>query len=403
MTTKKTILTLNDVANKYDRIKHATPQDGKDLVEIFKDVPMRTPLFDIFYDRSPDYFHLLNLQKGKPFVFILKSSSGKTQGVATFIIKEQYIGTQLTKVLYVGDMRTTPDIEDETRNQWKKAYEEFMEKMEIIEEFKGIRYCYGALLTGNKRAVKAFTTRKNKFIFKQLGSYQTLNIYGRKPKIFQKKKHNKIQDLKVQSLDPKDLKKFKIFLEEQNKNKIFGDYFSKDSTDTLDYRLKNWPNFTFSNFIIIKNAKNEILGSCCPWSPSQSKKFILSNLSFKLKIIGLCMPFLGKPPIKNKSTLETLYLTHFEIKHGLPFSFKERILELMMNEIEKKKLRDPYHLLTLLDWPDQSYKKMLKQKGYLLETSKGKMFQLIHENYENNSHYELPFMSPYFGFELALV
>jgi hypothetical protein len=118
---------------------------------------------------------------------------------------------------------------------------------------------------------------------------------------------------------------------------------------------------------------------------------------------GLCMPLLGKPPIKNKSTLETLYLTHFEVKHDLPFPFKEKVVELMMNDIEKKKLRDPYHLLSLLDWPHESYKKMLKQKGYLLETSKGKMFQLIHENYEFNSDYELPFKSPYLGFELALV
>jgi hypothetical protein len=403
MKTEKAIITLNDVAKKYDRIKRATVQDGKDLVEIFKDVPMRTPLFDIFYDRSPDYFHLLNLQKGKPFVFILKSSSGKTQGVATFIIKEQYIGTQLTKVLYVGDMRTTPDIEDKTRNQWKKAYEEFMERMEVIEEFKGIRYCYGALLTSNKRAMKAFTTRRNKFIFKQLGSYQALNIYGKKPNIFQKNRDNNFKDLEVQSLDVKDLKKFKLFLEEQNQNKIFGDYFSKDSTDTLDYRLKNWPNFSPSNFIIIKNTENEILGSCCPWSPSQSKNFILANLSLKLKMIGLCMPFLGKPPIKNRSTLETLYLTHFEVKHDLPFSFKEKIVELMMNEIEKKQLRHSYHLLTILDWPNESYKKMLKQRGYLLETSKGTIFQLIHENYEHNSDYELPTISPYFGFELALV
>ena len=136
MDKSKNLIPLMAIKDKYDRVKIATREDGFELVEIFKKVPMKTPFFDIFYDRSPNYFDLLNLQRGKSFVFILKSKSGRTQGVATFIIKEHFIESKLEKVLYVCDMRTTPDIEKETKRQWKASYSEFMEKMEFIEEFE---------------------------------------------------------------------------------------------------------------------------------------------------------------------------------------------------------------------------------------------------------------------------
>ena len=68
----KKLISIMEIKKKYDRIKIATYEDGVELVEVFKSVPMKTPFFDIFYDRSPNYFDLLKLQRGKPFVFILK-------------------------------------------------------------------------------------------------------------------------------------------------------------------------------------------------------------------------------------------------------------------------------------------------------------------------------------------
>ena len=85
-------------------------------------------------------------------------------------------------------MRTTPDIEKETKRQWKESYTEFMSKMEFIKEFEGIRYCYGAIILNNKRAVKAAFTRKKQsdLFLKNSPLICALNIFGKKPKLFKR-------------------------------------------------------------------------------------------------------------------------------------------------------------------------------------------------------------------------
>ena len=393
------------IKNKYDRVKIATPEDGVELVEIFKKIPMKTPFFDIFYDRSPNYFDLLKLQRGKPFVFILKSKAGKTQGVATFVIKEHFIESKLEKVLYVCDMRTTPDIEGETKRQWKASYTEFMEKMELIEEFEGIRYCYGAIILNNKRALKAFTEKKNQFLFKELASYQALNIFGKKPKLFQKslKKNDKFY---AQRASTSDLDSLWSFLEKQNRKKLLGDFISKEEAegdDDFSFRLKNWPDFSLSNFIIIKDKEGSIKGCVCPWTPQSCKKFILSNLSLKLKMISSLMPLLGKLPIKDNSCLETLYLTHFEIDSDLEKNSQSQITQLLFTEIDKLKLRSQYHILTLLSLPNDETLNILKNMGYFIEVSKGKVFQVIHKHFENNKGHKISTKNQNLGLELALI
>lgn len=401
----KKLISISEIKKKYDRIKFASYEDGLELVEVFKKVPMKTPFFDILYDRSPNYFELLKLQRGKPFVFILKSKNGTTQGVATFIIKEHFIESKLEKVLYVCDMRTTPDIEEETKRQWKESYTEFMSKMEFIKEFEGIRYCYGALILNNKRAVKAFTKKNNQFIFKELAAYQALNIFGKKPKLFQKNSLDENQ-FKAQKAKTSDLDSLWSFLEKQNRKKLFGDFISKEESegdDDFSFRLKNWPGFSLSNFILIKDKDGQIRGCVCPWSPETCKKFILSNLSFKLKMVASLMPLIGKVPVKDNSTLETLYLTHFEVDFDLNEKEKEHIIRNLFNEIEKQKLRSPYHILSLLSLPHYETLNILKDMGYLMEVSNGKVFQIIHEIYEKNKEHKIPASDHHLGLELALV
>ena len=401
----KKLISIMEIKKKYDRIKMATYEDGVELVEVFKSVPMKTPFFDIFYDRSPNYFDLLKLQRGKPFVFILKSKSGKTQGVATFIIKEHFIESQLQKVLYVCDMRTTPDIEKETKRQWKASYTEFMSKMEFIKEFEGIRYCYGAIILNNKRALKAFTEKNNQFIFKELAAYQALNIFGKKPKLFQTDSIDE-GHFTIQKALPSDLDSLWSFLEKQNRKKLFGDFISKEESvgdDDFSFRLKNWPGLSLSNFLIIKNRKGEIKGCVCPWTPKTCKKFILSNLSLKLKMVVSLMPLFGKLPIKDHSSLETLYLTHLEIDFDLLENEKSQITRILFHEIEKLKLRNSYHILTLPSLPHYETLDILKDMGYLMEVSDGKVFQIIHEIHEHDKEHKIPLTDHHLGLELALI
>tara|TARA_Y100001970_G_scaffold77356_1_gene98296 strand:+ start:1245 stop:2507 length:1263 start_codon:yes stop_codon:yes gene_type:complete len=399
------LIPISEIKKKYDRIEIATYEDGPELVEVFKNVPMKTPFFDILYDRSPNYFDLLKLQRGRPFVFILKSKSGKTQGVATFIIKEHFIESKLQKVLYVCDMRTTPDIEKETKRQWKESYTEFMSQMEFIKEFEGIRYCYGAIILNNKRAIKAFTEKNNRFVFKELGTYQALNIFGKKPKIF-KKEHLEETQFTTHKASTSDLDNLWSFLEKQNRKKLFGDFISKEESegdDDFSFRLKNWPDFSLSNFILIKDRQGEIRGCVCPWTPHTCKKFILSNMSFKLRAVASLMPLLGKVPVKNNSTLETLYLTHFEIDFDLNEDEKEQITRSLFKEIENQNLRSPYHILSLLSLPHYETLNILKDMGYLMEVSNGKVFQITHEIFKNNKEHQIPVSEHHLGLELALI
>ena len=82
---------------------------------------------------------------------------------------------------------------------------------------------------------------------------------------------------------------------------------------------------------------------------------------------------------------------------------KEHIIRNLFNEIEKQKLRSPYHILSLLSLPHYETLNILKDMGYLMEVSNGKVFQIIHEIYEKNKEHKIPASDHHLGLELALV
>ena len=115
------------------------------------------------------------------------------------------------------------------------------------------------------------------------------------------------------------------------------------------------------------------------------------------------MPLLGKAPIKDHSCLETLYLTHFETDSELEEEEQNQVTKLLFKEIEKLKLRSSYHILSLLSFTHKETLNTLKKIGYLMEVSNGKVFQVIHEFFENDKSYQISSKNQNLGLELALI
>ena len=120
-------------------------------------------------------------------------------------------------------------------------------------------------------------------------------------------------------------------------------------------------------------------------------------------MVGSLMPLFGKVSVKDESCLETLYLTHFEIDFDLEESEKNQITRLIFKEIEKLKMRSSYHILSLLSLPHYETIDILKDMGYLMEVSDGKVFQILHEVYEHNKEHQIPASDHHLGLELALI
>ena len=270
-------MNLNGLLEKHPQIKLALPEDNKSILDFFETLPMEGKEMIISYDRTPNFFNFLNFCGPNYFVFMIKMKSGEIAGVGTLVLRPGHINGEKKWVGYLGDLRVKADRRASV--WWRKFYGDLIVHAPEIEESGGCQYFYTSILNENTKAHNALVlNKKNPFQYFHMVDYEMVNIifrYNPWPS------WNGGQYAFSQS-DGKDKGEIVKFLAKQNKARSFG-FCLEESYEELNFRIHQWEQFKWENFIVIRNPKGKIVGVTLLWTPSPVKKIMIKKMPIFLK------------------------------------------------------------------------------------------------------------------------
>jgi hypothetical protein len=255
------------------------------------------------YDRSPNFFKLLQCQGHIHRTILARHSDGKLMGFFSFSIEKKWFSNIQENCAYIGDFRT--DGSREAALLWRQAYGKILNAIAL--EYQ-CRHFLTAILKKNSEALINLT-RKKKFDFEYVLQKEVnmINLYFQKPWRAEPKLKN---GLRLKIADEKDRDSLVSFMNAQGKDKYYYPIF--DNSDNCQWfkRATTWQDFALEKFLIIEDESRNILACTQPWSPDFSKRMIVTEapiwlryLLSGLKRLGLSVPNVGE-------SLNTIYLTH---------------------------------------------------------------------------------------------
>ena len=429
-------ISLVDILEKYSHIRLAEPQDNTHILSFLANVPMNSGQRSIRYDRSPDYFSFVRKQGEQAFVFVFEMDDGSVGGVASIIMRNQYIGGCLVRTGYHCDLRAHPQLSRKARVQWRRTYSEIVDHYKEIEEFGGCQYFYSALLSENKAA--AATLQKNQrnslgakkmkgskpqaFIYREIDDYTATMILGRVPGFSSLHGAKKVLRQLTPFLPSRmirhqqkqytwrkaragDTQAIRAFLCRENKALNLGDGIEKGSqvdTDELSRRFAQWPDFHITSFILGFAESGELVATLCPWSNGDSRKLILEKAPKSQALLGSLLPFIGGKKIKSGKALDVLHLTHFHLSKELELKEKAELFTLLIQAVFQQTERKNYHMLSFLNPHDLDTTQLLKSLGFVIQSSSGTLCQVLSQKDADDRHFIPQSQERRIHFELAI-
>ncbi len=380
---------LAEVLAPYKNFEVASESENREILEFFHSMTMDTPAMSLRYDRGDDFFGYLYEQCEKCVVITMKNDDGSIHGLGSIALIRHYMAGNSQVCAYLGDLRISPKLNAKVRVKWKQCYADVISKFSEIEEFKGIKYLYSAILDDNLAAMKSLLKNNDRIIYHPLTTYETLNIYGKNPllKISRSK-------LKVEKVDF-DLVKHLLFSE--MKSQGFHYDFSNAEYSELDRRMRTWQNFSQNSFISVTRTNGEVVATCAPWICG-TKKLVVTKISSFYQFLGKkIFPFFGIPKMKEGEEIKILYLTHLTFKEELTPAEKTSALCLLVNEVLKTR-RSDFHLVSFFNYPCYE----IGALPFFYQSTKATLYQVMSDvQYEQEDFIELAGHPPAFTLEVS--
>jgi hypothetical protein len=205
------------------------------------------------------------------------------------------------------------------------------------------------------------------FLVSNLASYQTINIYARKPQkllglVPSQQSGIKISDSRGKSAD---LEPLKDFLDRQNRSKVLG-YVFKGENGELDRRLKRWDDFSMASFFIARDQTGSIVGTFGVWNPDRGRQLYIDKLPDNKALLAKLGQFVGLNVPKPNSKLDICYLTTFELDHELIDTQRLAVFGKLMDSLYKSGIPKNYHIVSFCDYNHHSLMEVV-ESGYMYD------------------------------------
>lgn len=351
---------LADFLFKYSFLRLATYHDSDEILDFFDSKEMELSDISLQYIRYPNFFSFLEKTSDRYYVFV--NSEGPIRLVATVTIRKAFIQHEIKDVAYLGDFRAT--LGGKLSRLWKIAFDDLILNFKSIKEFN-TDLIFTAILKDNLKAKKVLVDRAyNNFQYELITDYQMINIL----------------DTFKQSVN------FQISLEDINDEMIhFIESFQKKSYAGyhLDLIKRN------SNKALLCRDKGDILGIAFLSDPSDTKKIIVQDASFKIKLLNSFFSLLTNTPEIGEE-LKILYLSFISIPME---NNRDEILASMIAFLKRNKVFDQYHMLSFANFEKDKFnlRYLLSRKSNL------ELYQVVNKISPPSIVGELP------SFEISLV
>ena len=369
---------LNEILKKYSVFKIAEQSDSKRLNTFFLKSIMDADGLQLTYQRQPDFFTFLKFHGDHNIVFYAENEKKEIILVASISLRDGYINRKIERIAYLSDMRI--DMKYKPGRlivKWKQCMGDIIINSAGIEEIK-TKYMITAIMQDNTKAIKSLVNNsRNPFLYKKISNYSMINILAS----ITKYKGN----LSVERATFENKNFVFEFIDSIQSKREFG--FSKSY---LERALLVWNNLNIEDFIIVKRD-GLIIGACCLWNPSPTKKIIISQMPFSLKILKIMSTmFLSIPG--NNEEFKVQYLNFLSILND-----EEEVLDAVISFAKSEKIFKHFHSLSFSSFDIDEI--VISKRKYILNRTPLSLFQVVGaNNREDLLEYVL---AP--GFEISLV
>lgn len=386
---------LNDLLSPYKYFFRAEKKDNQDILDFFNFITMDTSDFSVRYDRGTDFFAFTNEQSSDVVVFIMRDEKGLVKGTASICFLPHTYNSKKEIFAYLGDLRISPTLSAKIRINWKKCYSEIIEKFSVIEEFKGVKYLYSAILDDNQNAMRSLLKNNDQLIYHKLTAYQTFNVL--KKDFFQDNtllSQTKSFDIEwLSSNDPKLLAFYR-----SNVSPVgLAPYFTQQDQEycELTYHLKNWKGLEQSKaLVVLERTTKNIMAATIPWM-CETKKLVIERMSSKQKLLSFLSPLVGIPSLKESQGIQVLYLTHLHFALNSPLTDRSAIITKILNALfdkYKKEKRD-FHVISFFVFDEWNIQKL----PFMIEKTKAQFYQVMNKKqFDESDFINLNNMAPAF-------
>lgn len=335
--------------------------DNEKIINFFNQTSMQTTDLKLRYERLPNFFTFLNFQSDKSFVVGADKNEEEIKLTASFTVRDGYINGHIKRIAYLGDLRVKGGIS--FSKKWQNAYGKLLEKSSELED-AGFDYAITAIMGGNKKALSALVNNpRSQFHYNKICDYYMVNLIMPYWKITKIKKE-------VYRATEKDKKDLLNFLETQNKNKLFG-----YSRAFIERALDVWPDFSISNFIIVKD-NDQIVGATATWNPGVAKKIVVESLPSNLKILNkLISPFTKTTKVNDE--LKVQYLNFLNVVDSKNID-KQLVLLKILEFLRQENAFRKFDLISFGDFSPNYLHKGLK--NLITDKTSLELYQVVHKN-----------------------
>ncbi len=243
-------------------LRESTPVDSEKLGNFFYEIPTQA-LLDVKVRRQIDFFSLYRRLQLKFHNYILEETNdfqnNEILGTASFLLQETQVGKTRLNTSYAFDLRISH--QRKAILNWSRHFLPQLQKLIFTEK---VNHFITSINLESSQVINAFIRtkqkRSNKPFYELIRKFNLVSIHGFYPLLF---KVNPF--IKVSYLEKQDQKKFVRYLSEKMKTL---DLAPAAMIEDLEKYIHESLIYSFRNFVVARDAKDNIVGVCYPLSSS---------------------------------------------------------------------------------------------------------------------------------------
>jgi hypothetical protein len=292
-------------------LRRATAADGAAMCELFARVPMETDLA-LSIRRDPDFSALLRLQSDDWECWVAEEE-GRVEAMASLVFREGYVGGEVRRVGYLGDLRLSPAVQG--RHLLNRVYGPTLAQSAAA---RGCVASLTAVIASNERALRALTVQNRRQRgmprYTPLRDFRIRNVHLTLPKLPRRSAY------RVRRATEADLSALAAFLDADARRRPFGQPMPLAE---LRRRLAEWPGLSVDSFYLAENGDRALVGCLAVWDAAPVKRTVVAAYRGKMRNIrtwyGRAARLLRFPPLPDPGEeLRYLYATHQAVPSGDP-------------------------------------------------------------------------------------
>ncbi len=247
------------------RLELARPDDSPDLVEFFKNFPVKG-LVELKVDRGTDFFKPYKLQSDRFVNYVIRDEENqKIEGHAAFVIKNVWLQDEVVPVAFGRDLRISSN-----RKAVLSWGQHFLPVMDEIERNYQTQYFFSILNLAEARALNAFVRPRHMkrplpryFLYRR---FNLVTLHGQFP--FAK---GPLNSIRVRRGNFRNKEALMYYLTRRAQQKDLATAWDRQS---FEEKLRQWEGLNVEDFLIAFDSSDNIVGCVAPWSSRRIQEYI---------------------------------------------------------------------------------------------------------------------------------